>query len=86
VAVVTYVFNFSNVGRPFVLPTQNLSCVNASENKVDSGRLVIGVVVHDEARAYPIQFIGYHHQVIDTIGGKPAMITYCIGLQNRSSV
>jgi hypothetical protein len=49
----------------------------ASENKIDSRRLVIGVVVNEEAKAYPIQLLGYHHQVMDTIGGKPAMITYC---------
>ena len=51
--------------------------VNAIDNKVDSQRLVIGVVINDEAKAYPIQILGYHHQVIDSVGGKPAMITYC---------
>lgn len=30
-----------------------------------------------EASAYPIQFIGYHHQVRDTVGGQPVMVTYC---------
>ena len=30
-----------------------------------------------EAKAYPIQFLGYHHQVQDTVGGKPMMVTYC---------
>jgi hypothetical protein len=29
------------------------------------------------ARAYPIQFIGYHHQVRDTVAGRPIMVTYC---------
>jgi hypothetical protein len=54
-----------------------LLMLQASENKVDSQRLIIGIVVNGEARAYPIQFLGYHHQVIDTFGTKPAMITYC---------
>ncbi|MFX5562960.1 DUF3179 domain-containing (seleno)protein, partial [Acinetobacter baumannii] len=27
--------------------------------------------------AYPIQFIGYHHQVVDTVGGEPIIATYC---------
>ena len=31
----------------------------------------------DEARAYPIQLIGYHHQVRDTVGNTPLMVTYC---------
>jgi hypothetical protein len=50
---------------------------NATSNKVDSGRLVIGVVNNGEAKAYPIRFLGYHHQVQDTVGGKPLLITYC---------
>jgi hypothetical protein len=76
-AIVTYVFNFQMSADHIFYQPSKLIMVNASENKVDSERLVIGVVVDEEARAYPIQFIGYHHQVMDTIGGKPAMITYC---------
>jgi Protein of unknown function (DUF3179) len=51
--------------------------VNAAGNIVDTNRLVIGVVNNGEAKAYPIRFLGYHHQVQDTIGGKPLMVTYC---------
>ena len=40
-------------------------------------RLVIGVALHGEARAYPIEIIGYHHQVKDTVGGQPILVTYC---------
>ena len=39
----------------FYQPTKVLM-VNAAENKVDSGRLVIGVKINDEAKAYPIRF------------------------------
>jgi len=51
--------------------------VSSSENKVDTNRLVIGVANNGETKAYPIQFLGYHHQVQDTVGGKPMIITYC---------
>jgi hypothetical protein len=51
--------------------------VSSGENKVDSNRLVIGVENNGEAKAYPIRFLGYHHQVQDTVGGKPVIITYC---------
>jgi hypothetical protein len=51
--------------------------VTAAANKVDPNRLVIGVTNNGEAKAYPIQFLGYHHQVQDTVGGKPMIITYC---------
>ncbi|HUQ66310.1 MAG TPA: DUF3179 domain-containing (seleno)protein [Flavitalea sp.] len=40
-------------------------------------KLVIGVALNDEAKAYPVELIGYHHQVRDTIGNTPVMITYC---------
>ena len=43
----------------------------------DKNRLVIGVLVNGEAKAYPIQLIGYHHQVMDTVGNEPILITYC---------
>jgi hypothetical protein len=38
---------------------------------------VIGIVNNGEARAYPIRFLGYHHQVQDNIGGKVVIVTYC---------
>ena len=53
------------------------SFANTSENKVDRKKLVIGVVINNEAKAYPIQVIGYHHQVRDTVGNTPIMVTYC---------
>jgi hypothetical protein len=39
--------------------------------------LVIGVSINGEAKAYPIRFLGYHHHVQDTVGGKPILVTYC---------
>ena len=44
---------------------------------IDKSKLVIGVVINGEAKAYPIQLIGYHHQVMDTVGNEPVIITYC---------
>lgn len=44
---------------------------------MDKSKLVIGIVVNGEAKAYPIQLIGYHHQVMDTVGNEPLIITYC---------
>lgn len=49
----------------------------AVDDSMDLSKLVIGVVINGEAKAYPIQLIGYHHQVVDTISGKPVMVTYC---------
>jgi hypothetical protein len=74
---VIYGVNFKMAAdHMFYKPTQVLMA-NETNNKVDSGRLVIGVINNGEAKAYPIRFLGYHHQVQDTVGGKPFLITYC---------
>lgn len=49
----------------------------AAQNRIGQEKLVLGVVNNGEARAYPIQLIAYHHQVLDTVAGKPLMVTYC---------
>jgi Protein of unknown function (DUF3179) len=49
----------------------------AINNEVEPDRLVLGIEHNGIAKAYPIQFIGYHHQVHDTLGGKPVIVTYC---------
>ena len=38
--------------------------------------LVLGVEWGNEARAYPVQMLTYHHIVNDHIGGRPFLITY----------
>jgi hypothetical protein len=54
-----------------------LNMRSAAQNKVAGDRLVVGVHINGDARAYPLQFIGYHHQVRDTVGGLPVLVSYC---------
>ena len=77
IAAVVYMTNFVMAADHMFYQPKKVLMVNASENKVDSNRLVIGVSNNGEAKAYPIQFLGYHHQVQDTVGGKQMIITYC---------
>jgi hypothetical protein len=72
-----FFFNFRfEADKMFYQPTiKNFATI--SGNTVDSNKLVIGIDIHGESRAYPIQIIGYHHQVKDTVGNMPVMITYC---------
>jgi len=77
VAAVVYMANFVMAADHMFYQPKKVLMVSGSENKVDSNRLVIGVSNNGEAKAYPIQFLGYHHQVQDTIGGNPMIITYC---------
>ncbi len=77
VVIATYLFNFQMAADQMFRPVATLSMQSASGNTVPPERLVVGIAVGDEARAYPIRFIGYHHQVRDVVGGRPIMVTYC---------
>ncbi|MDR3714456.1 MAG: DUF3179 domain-containing (seleno)protein [Puia sp.] len=75
--VVFYFFNARfEADKMFYQPGVKIFA-EAADNKIDTNKLVIGVVLNGEARAFPIDLIGYHHQVVDTIGQTPVMITYC---------
>jgi Protein of unknown function (DUF3179) len=76
-AVVGYMANFKMAADAMFKQPKQLVSVGADKNKVDSNRLVIGVSINGEAKAYPIQFLGYHHQVQDVVGGKDVLVTYC---------
>ena len=75
--VVFYLTNFEMAADTMFYQPSDLQLKNAKDNKVGKERLVIGTEINGQARAYPIQYIGYHHQVKDTLGGKPIIITYC---------
>jgi hypothetical protein len=76
-AAVIYMANFNMAADHMFYKPEKVFLSTAAGNKVDSNRLVIGVLNNGEAKAYPIRFLGYHHQVQDTVGGKPLLITYC---------
>ena len=59
--VIVYFLNFRMQADKMFIQTKNLEFKNATENKVDNKKLVLGVVVNGQAKAYPIQLIGYHH-------------------------
>lgn len=77
VAGVAYAANFEMAADTMFYQPKTLLLKNAGSNKVDKDRLVIGVEENGEAKAYPIQYIGYHHQVQDQLNGRPIIVTYC---------
>jgi len=77
VVAVVYMTNFVMAADAMFKQPKQLLLVSAASNKVDSNRLVLGVSINVEAKAYPIRFLGYHHHIQDTVGGKPIMVTYC---------
>lgn len=77
VAAVVYMANFKMAADAMFKQPKQFLLTKADNNKVDSNRLVLGVSINGESKAYPIQFLGYHHHIQDTVGGKPVMVTYC---------
>ena len=74
---VGFLFNFKMEADKMFYQPQVVRMVPTDKNQVGDEKLVIGVEINGNARAYPIQQIGYHHQVRDTIGDTHLMVTYC---------
>ncbi len=72
-----YTTNFYMAADTMFYQPKTLTISSISNNKVEQERLILGVVHNGEAKAYPIQYLGYHHQVRDSVGNKPIMVTYC---------
>ncbi|MFM2141131.1 MAG: hypothetical protein RLZZ25_1396 [Gemmatimonadota bacterium] len=74
---ITYATNFVMAADRIFRQPEAVVMVAPAASDVAPDRLVVGVVVNGEARAYPLQFIGYHHFLTDTIAGRPVLVTYC---------
>jgi hypothetical protein len=77
VGVVIYYFNFKMTADHMFLQPQKLSYSTKADFSLGDSSLVIGISHNGEAKAYPVRYIAYHHQVRDSVGGKPVMVTYC---------
>jgi hypothetical protein len=74
---IAYSTNFVMAADTMFLQTNTLKMTDASHSKIDTSRIIIGITYKGQSKAYPIQFLGYHHQVFDTIAQKPILVTYC---------
>jgi hypothetical protein len=72
-AVLTHVNIFEKMFHPYDSP----AFASADQVKVDADDKVLAVKIGQQARAYPIRTMGYHHIVNDTVGGVPIAVTYC---------
>jgi Protein of unknown function (DUF3179) len=74
---VLYATNYQMAAdKMFLKPTQ-LILKNAQSSTIKTDKLIIGVALNGQAKAYPIQYLGYHHQVLDSLDNQPIMVTYC---------
>lgn len=75
--IVVGLFNFKLVADHMFRQAHTVLFKSQSENIVPDSSIVIAIQINGEAKAYPIRFLAYHHQVRDTVGGEALMITYC---------
>ncbi len=76
-AIVIYMANFKMAADAMFQQPKQIIFTNVADNKVDSNRLIIGIEINGEAKAYAVQYMGYHHHLQDTVGGKAILVTYC---------
>jgi hypothetical protein len=65
-----------NVYELMFHPVIHASFTAASEVKLDAAEKAITVRIGDQARAYPIRVMSYHHLLNDIVGGVAIVATY----------
>jgi hypothetical protein len=76
-AIVFYLVNFRFLADKMFYQPRTKIMQGVENNSIATDKLVLGLFINGDARAYPIQLIGYHHQVRDTVGGESVLVTYC---------
>ena len=76
-SLAAYGSNFTMSADRIFLAPDSVVMKPESQNVVEMARLVVGIEIDGQARAYPVQFIGYHHQVRDVVAGKPVLVSFC---------
>lgn len=76
-AFIYYLFNFRFLADKMFYQPKEKIFAPATTDTTNKDKLVVGLVINNEAKAYPIEIIGYHHQVRDIIQQQHVMVTYC---------
>ncbi|MCZ8134314.1 MAG: DUF3179 domain-containing (seleno)protein [Algoriphagus sp.] len=73
----TAIFNLKMAADAMFKEPNQLSFHTRESFELNDSTLVVAIENEGEAKAYPIRYLVYHHQVRDTLAGQPVMITYC---------
>jgi hypothetical protein len=57
-------------------PIAGAQFVTPAQSKLDAKEMILAVRLGDDARAYPISQMAYHHILNDVVGGVPIGVTY----------
>ncbi len=78
IAVSTYMTNYPMSADTMFLTMKTTRWEKSDFNAIEPDRLVLGVEQNGVYRAYPVNILAHHHQVIDTLEkGSPILATYC---------
>ncbi|MFM7327995.1 MAG: DUF3179 domain-containing (seleno)protein [Bacteroidota bacterium] len=71
------IFNFKFTADHMFLQPGKIQFAGITDLSIDESAQVLAVERNGEAKAYPLRYLIYHHQVRDSIGGMQIMVTYC---------
>jgi len=57
-------------------PINSAQFETEAASKLESGEMIMAVRLGDDARAYPIREMAYHHILNDVVAGMPVAVTY----------
>lgn len=57
--------------------TEPINVTVSEADFINSDQRVVGVIVNDQARAYPIGILNWHEAINDVLGDTPILIVYC---------
>ena len=75
--IIFYYSSFEYSAEEMFKEPSDVEFSTSEENKVPLNNVILGLVQNGEVKAYPLNYVGYHHKIQDSIGGKPVLITYC---------
>ncbi|MFM9076196.1 MAG: DUF3179 domain-containing (seleno)protein, partial [Bacteroidota bacterium] len=71
------IFNFKFTADHMFLQPGKIQFAGITDLSIDESAQVLALERNGEAKAYPLRYLIYHHQVRDSIGGMQIMVTYC---------
>jgi hypothetical protein len=74
---IVYASNFILSAEALFQPPSTVRFASSDSCGIPEDAIVTGIVRGNEAKAYPIRYTAYHHQVYDTIDSLPVLVTYC---------
>ena len=76
-AFIYFLFNFRFLADKMFYEPKQIIFAKLPKDTTLRDKLIIGIINNNSAKAYPIEIIGYHHQIKDSFQLQPILVTYC---------